>query len=83
MLLSTVEVHEVVGRKWVRTLSGMGRRFVHGLFGVVRSRATRTKVVMMWWQVWLESEEKRSGEWGVVGVEYVHDTFADVLLVVG
>jgi len=22
-------------------------------------------------------------EWGVVGVEYVHDTFADVLLVVG
>lgn len=62
MLLSTVEVPEVVGRKWVRMFSGMGSRVVHGRFGVVRSRAMRTEVVTMWCRVWLESEEKRSGE---------------------
>jgi len=71
MLLSTVEVPEVVGRKWVRMLSGMGRTFVHGIFGVVRSRAMRTEVVTMWWQVWLESEEKRSGEWWVLSMSMI------------
>ena len=42
MLLSTVEVPDVMGRKWVRILRGIGGRVIHSSFGLVRSRAHRT-----------------------------------------
>jgi hypothetical protein len=65
MLLSTVEVPDVVGRKWVRTLRGIGGRVSHEALWLERSRAMRTDVATMLWHVWLESDEKRSGEWNV------------------
>ena len=72
MLLSTVEVPDVVGRKWVRTLRGMGGRVSHeAVWLLERSRAMRTDVATMLWHVWLESEEKRSGEWNVFSMSLI------------
>jgi len=60
----------VVGRKWVRMFSGMGSRFVHGIFGVVRSRAMRTEVVTMWCRTMDDLKE-----------EYTQCTFPDSISV--